>query len=376
MIASTARIYRSALRLLVPPLMLSIASFGQSTGSPKPIPDTVELVRIIHSDSDVDVLRTPCQRVRDLFDHSGVAHDVTGERPAVCDHVLDIVAGQAEPTPITATQPIRPAKVASDSRHRILVTEPTTRTVHILDFENRKYTRIDGAKNERMLFPYGVAVDADDNLYVTDLKRGIIVVFSADGKFKRNIGRYKDEGIFQSPNSIAIDRASGRIYVADTERHLVVILNRDGKDLGHIGKRGGGTGPEEFRFPTELALHGDELFVLDRKNERMQVFDLAGHYRREFKPGNLDASSVKGIAIDARGWIYALHDFDTIEVFDSKGQPQSRIGHFGTEPGEFSSSQGISIDSSDHLYITDTGNRRVQVFQINKPRVVRASTAP
>jgi DNA-binding beta-propeller fold protein YncE len=319
---------------------------------------------MFQSDSDVDILRTPCQHVRDLFDHSGEAHDFSGERAAVCDHVLDVIAGKAKTVPADAAVPIVAARVATDSHRRIVVTEPSTRTVHILDFANKKYKRIDGAKDNRMLFPYGVALDADDNIYITDLKLGMIVVYSADGKFKKYIGNFKGEGAFDRPTSIAIDQASGRIYLTDTPRHLLFIMDRDGKILAHIGKRGGGSSPSEFRLPTEIALHGKELFVLDSLNERIQVFDLEGHYEREFKPSGLNPRSAKGMAIDAQGLIYFLCDTDIVEVFNPAGERLFRFGSYGAAQGQFMRTQGIYIDFGDRVYVTDTGNRRVQIFQI------------
>ncbi len=341
-------------------------AYGQDSraagGTPVNVPNFVGQFR---SDSDVDVVRTPCQRLRDHFDHSGEAHDLEGERPAICDQILDIIAGKADPSLQDAKPPIHAARITTDSRRRIVVTEPDTRSVHILDFVNRKYTRIDGAKDDRMLSPYGVAADADDNLYVTDLKRGMIDVFSAQGKFKKYIGNYKGEGVFQLPNSIAIERASGRIYLTDTLRHLVFILDRNGKELSRIGKRGGGSGPSEFRLPTDLALHGQELFVLDKQNKRIEVFTLEGRYKREFQPDGFDAGSATGMAVDAQGLIYLLSDVGYVAVLNKQGEPLFRFGHYGAEPGELKESQAIYIDPADRIYVTDTGNRRVEIFQIN-----------
>lgn len=366
--ASIVRTLRSVWGFLILPGLLCVIAIGQSSSLPTSNGKTVEFLSMFRSDSDVEVVRTPCERVRDLFDHSGEAHDLTPERKAVCDQVLDVVAGKNDPLSTDATSAIEAAGVATDSNQRIVVTEPAKKTIHILDFAKRKYTRIDGAKDDRMLYPYAVAVDANDNVYVTDLKRGFILVYSAEGKFKRYIGNFKGEAGFEQPTSIAIDRATGRIYVTDTPRHLVFMLDRDGKSLGHIGKRGGGTGPGEFRFPTGIALRGDELFVLDSKNERIQVFDLRGHYKREIKPNSLGAGSAKGIAVDAEGLIYVLFDVDTVLVFNPQGERLFRFGNYGTEAGEFIDSKDIYIDSTDHIYVTDTGNNRVQIFQITNER--------
>lgn len=367
-ISPSARTQRSMLIALLLPVLLLSSALGQKSDVPSGA-DEPSFVREIRSDSDVDVVRTPCQKMRDAFDPSGKARDVAGERAAVCDKILDTIAGKADPLPSSAKQPLHAVRITTDSQGRILLTEPDAGSVHILDFANRKYTLIDGRKDGRMLSPYGVAADAEDNVYLTDSKRGMIEVFRANGKFKKYIGNFHGEGAFQLPNSIAIDRPSGRIYLSDTSRHLVLILNHDGKELARIGKRGGGSGPGEFRLPTEIALHGQELFVLDKQNRRIQVFTLDGRFKREIHPEGMDAEMVRGMAIDTHGWIYLLLDLGFINVIDQKGEILFKFGHQGTEPGEFNNSQSIYIDSADRLYVTDTGNMRVQLFQIpSSPR--------
>ncbi|HVJ04688.1 MAG TPA: 6-bladed beta-propeller [Candidatus Saccharimonadales bacterium] len=377
--APIARISRLVLIPLMLPLLLSAGALAQArrmvtTAEGK----TVDFVGEFRSDADLDASRTPCQHLRDFFDHTGKARDVAGERPAVCDlvvDVVDVIAGKADLLPQNAKRPIHVARIATDSLRRIVVTEPDTRSVHILDFVNRKYTRIDGVKDDRMLSPFGVAVDADDNLYVTDVKRGMIDVFSARGKFKKYIGNYKGEGVFQLPSSIAIDRASGRIYLSDTLRHLVFILDRNGKELFRIGKRGGGSGPSEFRFPADLALHGQELFVLDKQNKRIEVFSLEGRYKREFQPDGFDAGSAKGLAVDTQGLIYLLFDVGYVQAFAPHGEPLFRFSNYGVEPGELKDSQAIYIDSMDRIYVNDTGNLRVEIFQIMGSAHPGAATA-
>jgi DNA-binding beta-propeller fold protein YncE len=326
--------------------------------------DGITLLGIFSSPSDVKDTRTHCQRLRDFFDSSAKEHNLVGERPAVCDKVVNVVAGRGDAFLQELNTNVRAAKLAIDSRHRILVTEPSTRSVHIFDFLNRKYTKIDGAIDDRLHFPYGVAVDAKDNIYVTDLRRGTIAVFNSDGKFERDIGDYKGEQAFEQPNSIAIDSDSGKIYVADSKRHFVLVLDREGKKTVSIGKRGGGIGPAQFRLPTDLALHGQELFVLDKKNQRIQVFDLNGHFKREIKTEMLGTDAPRGMAIDSHGRIYVLLNVGMIQVLNPLGEPLFQFGNYGTGAAEFKDAAGISIDPSDRLYVSDTGNQRVQIFQV------------
>jgi DNA-binding beta-propeller fold protein YncE len=343
-------------------LALIATASGQSRSENKS--NGITFLGTFSSPSDVKDTRTHCQRLRDFFDSSAKAQDIVGERPAVCDKVVNVVAGRGDAFLQELNTNVRAANITTDSHRRIVVTEPSTRSVHIFDFLNRKYSRIDGAIDDRLHFPYSVAVDANDNIYVTDLRRGTIAVFNSDGKFEKDIGDYKGEQAFEQPNSIAIDSDSGRIYVADSKRHFVLILDRDGKKIASIGRRGGGSGPAQFRLPTDLALHADELFVLDKKNQRIQVFGLDGEFKREIKTETLGPDAPRGMAIDSHGRIYVLLNVGMIQVLNTLGEPLFQFGNYGIAAGEFKDAAGITIDPADHLYVSDTGNQRVQFFQI------------
>jgi len=125
--------------------------------------------------------------------------------------VVDVVAGPPEYHTL-----VRPYSVVTDSRGRIIVTDPDAFGIHIFDFAQQKYkfiSRHDKGKNS-LFAPQCVAVDAKDNIYVTDSESGKIFVFDANGKYDRMIGALKyGEGIFKRPTGIAIDSAAGRIYV-------------------------------------------------------------------------------------------------------------------------------------------------------------------
>ena len=187
--------------------------------------------------------------------------------------VLDIVAGAPD-----YHQMIRPYSVAADSRGRIIVTDPGIAGIHVFDFEKQKYKFLnrEGGKDP-LRSPQCVAVDAQDNIYVTDSETGKILVWDASLKYRRAIGSLRGgEGYFKRPTGIAVDSAAQRIYVSDTTRHKVIVLDMQGNVVQTIGRNGAAIG--EFNFPTELRLHGNELVVVDAMNFRVQVFDRSGQF--------------------------------------------------------------------------------------------------
>ena len=110
-----------------------------------------------------------------------------------------------------------------------------------------------------MVTPQCVAVDAKDNIYVTDSESGKIFVFDPSGKFQRTIGSLKGgEGFFKRPTGIAVDSDEQRIYITDTLRNQIFVT-------GHAGQRPEedredmATGEGEFNYPTELRLIGRQI---------------------------------------------------------------------------------------------------------------------
>src|SRR5579859_3673031 len=116
--------------------------------------------------------------------------------------VLDTVAG-----PPTMHTMLRPYSVVTDSKGRVIVTDPGQSGVHVFDLARQKYRFISrDADKDPLVSPQCVAVDADDNIYVTDSETGKVFVFSPEGKFRRAIGSLKGgEGFFKRPTGIAVD---------------------------------------------------------------------------------------------------------------------------------------------------------------------------
>jgi DNA-binding beta-propeller fold protein YncE len=266
---------------------------------------------------------------------------------------------------------IRPYGVTTDSRGRIIVADPGAMAVHIFDFEKKKYHRLAGGKGRDLSSPIGVAVDAKDNIYVTDSLSGRIFVFSPDGKFRRFIGLVKnEEGIFKRPTGIAIDKAQGELFVSDTLRDKIFVMDLEGRVLRLLGGRG--NGPGEFNFPTELVLHGNDFLVLDSMNFRVQILDRQGRFQTQFgKVGN-DIGELyrpKGMSVDSEGNIYLVDAFmEAVQVFGRDGTLLYTFGRTGGGPGELQLPAGLWIDQNDRVYVADSYNERVQVFQFTSAK--------
>jgi DNA-binding beta-propeller fold protein YncE len=276
--------------------------------------------------------------------------------------LLDAVVGGPELHDLIA-----PYSVVTDSRGRIIVTDPGASGIDVFDFARHKFKFISRRRERNgMVSPQCVAVDRADNIYVTDSYSGKIFVFGANGKFRRVIGSLKGgEGYFKRPTGIAVDSQAQRIYVTDTLRQRIYVMDMEGRILREIGHRG--TGPGEFNYPTELRLQGRNLIVVDAMNFRVQVLDRSGKFEYAVGSKGDRAGQLfrpKGIGMDSEGHLYVAEGLsDMVQVFNRKGQLLYYFGHPGTGFGEFQLPAGLFIDSEDYVYVVDSYNRRVQVFQ-------------
>ena len=265
-----------------------------------------------------------------------------------------------------------PHRIATDSRRRLVISDPDANAVHVLDPSGRASFRIVTGEGRRLQQPAGVAVDGDDNIYVADSARGMIVVFDRSGNFMRYIGQYRGENEYESPQGIAIDRKTGRIYLADSPRNMIFMLDLNGKVLKKLGKGHDGAGVGEFDDPTDIVFKHNQLYVLDGSGTRVQVMDAECNPQGRFnlpRPVRPKTNREDRLEADQQGNIYvsSFHG-SVIQVYSQEGYPLASFGQFGQRAGEFSEPGGLWIDSSNRLYVADSGNGRVQLFQLKSQR--------
>jgi DNA-binding beta-propeller fold protein YncE len=262
-----------------------------------------------------------------------------------------------------------PTHVATDSRQRLIVSDPLGDAVHVLDPAGKTSFRIVTGKGYRLHQPAGVAVDASDNIYVADSERGMVAVFDRSGNFQRYIGNFKGENEYQSPDGIAIDRKAGRLYLVDSPRSLVFVLDLSGNVLHRLGRYHDGTGEGKFDDPIDVAFDHNHVYVLDNSGTRVQILDSKGAFLSSFNlPLGFGPQVARdnGLCVDQQGYIYvSLASLATIRVYSHDGRPLASFGQIGKRAGEFAKPEGLWIDSSNRIYVADSGNGRIQLFQLD-----------
>jgi sugar lactone lactonase YvrE len=263
-----------------------------------------------------------------------------------------------------------PQHVTTDSRQRLVVSDPGATAVHVLDPRGKTSFRVMTGKGRRIRVPGGVAVDSAGNIYVADPDRGMVAVLDGHGSFVRYIGSYHGEPQYARPTGIAIDRLRQRLFLVDTPRNMIFELTLDGKEIRKAGKGRDSTGTTEFDFPTDIAYSKDRVFVLDRWGSRVQVFDVNLNPVAKFdlkRAADPKQYRDNGLSVDQSGNVYvSSFGTSTVQVYSPDGKLRAVFGRSGAKTGEFSAPGGLWIDATDTLYVADAGNGRIQLFQIGK----------
>jgi DNA-binding beta-propeller fold protein YncE len=258
-----------------------------------------------------------------------------------------------------------PHQLTTDSMLRVIISDPDLRAVHVFDPKGKTTFSILGDQGRRLHLPAGVAVDAEDNIYIADSERGMVLVYNQYGQFVRYIGLFHGENMYERPTGIAIDRKARRLYLADTPRNLVFILDLDGKVLKRLGKDRHGNGRGEFASPTQIIVSDHGVVVLDAERSRIQILDFDGNSIGRYRiPTAVDRDN--GLAVDNDGNIYISYAASSaISIYKRDGTSIGSFGRSGSRIGEFRAPRGLWVDASNRVYVAGAGNARVQVFQMS-----------
>jgi sugar lactone lactonase YvrE len=218
---------------------------------------------------------------------------------------------------------------------------------------------------------HGLRIDRQGNLWATDVGGHIVVKMTRDGKTLLTIGTKGEAGDWNEatgshklnqPNDIAI-ADNGDIFVAQGHTPgpmgdpRVLKFDKDGKFIKSWG--GKGSGPGQFQVAHGVAIDPKGLlWVADRENQRIQVFDQNGTFVRETKYKGLPCSFDIG-----RQFVYMVNGFaGQVLRLDLNGKVLAAMGKPGKGPGEFGEAHMIAVNAKDEIYVADSVNAALVKF--------------
>ncbi|MEP6749138.1 MAG: peptidyl-alpha-hydroxyglycine alpha-amidating lyase family protein, partial [Bacteroidota bacterium] len=214
----------------------------------------------------------------------------------------------------------------------------------ILEVDNKTGELINSWGAHFFIMPHGLTVDMNNNIWVTDAGLHQVFKFSHAGKLLMELGTAgvagDDSVHFNQPTDVAIAK-DGSVYVSDGYGNSrVVKFSPEGKYVLQWGKKG--NGPGEFNIPHAIDLDDNGgVYVADRQNQRIQVFDSSGHFLKELTNksfGNLcsivfDKKEKHVIAVDDLTSFEVKHTGSDVIVFDSTETSFKRFGRSGGYDG-------------------------------------------
>ncbi|HVS87735.1 MAG TPA: peptidyl-alpha-hydroxyglycine alpha-amidating lyase family protein [Candidatus Acidoferrum sp.] len=255
---------------------------------------------------------------------------------------------------------------AADKSHPI--PSPT-----VLCFDGATGKLLSSWGENRFLEPHGLRIDRSDNVWVTDRGLHQVFKFSQDGKLLMTLGTERVPGLdgthFNRPTDVAF-AADGSIYVSDGYGNSrVAKFSAEGKfllDWGHKGQ-----GPGEFDLPHSVAVDTQgRVYVADRMNVRIQIFDANGKFLNMWKSDELGRPW--GLAIGPDGLLYMVDGGDLkpgppdrgrILKMDLNGKILAKWSRFGNYDGQIYWGHDIALGKDGAVYVGDVHHgMRVQKF--------------
>jgi sugar lactone lactonase YvrE len=203
-------------------------------------------------------------------------------------------------------------------------------------------------------------------LFLTQIKPvdvGVLRVINPEGAPNYSLSLTGDFSIpMDKPMDITAN--SSFIYVSDTNNKRIMAFDVGGNFLFSFGEDG--TGKGQFKFPYGISLdENGRVYVADLYNGNISIFDEKGKFIEYFAPQASKNKKVSAPAalriIDNKVYVTDIKASKAY-VFDLNGKLLLEIGKPGINDGEFSAPNGITADDEGNIYVVDTGNQRVQIF--------------
>jgi hypothetical protein len=277
----------------------------------------------------------------------------------------------------------------------------------LLEFDaNGKFVREIGHNLYAWSYAHSVKIDPHDNIWVADKGSDVVVKFNPEGRVAMVFGRKQEasdeetgplkhvhpplppeDGLFRQVTDVAWD-AAGNTYISDGYiNSRIAKVDKDGNWLKSWGEPG--NKPGQFDTPHSIAVDAQgNVYVADRGNHRIQVFDGDGKFLRQIVidvPAPPDArpaigpksANPSGARMPGSPWAICITPPPNQVLYSSDafpgriyklgldGQVLGMFGKTGKQLGQFGWIHEIACPSENELYVAELLNWRVQKLVLN-----------
>ena len=223
-------------------------------------------------------------------------------------------------------------------------------TVEVVQLEGRtpviymEVAATPGAGDGEFAGASGIAFDADDNLYVVDIKNHRVQLFTKDGQFISNWGSQGSaQGELETPWGICVDN-NGDVYVADWGNNRVQKFSPDGKFLVQFGSADAKAG--DLDHPSGVAVDSEgDVYITDWANHRVQVYGPDGKF----------VTTLVGDAQTPSPWTQTYIDANP-DIIKARRRADM-------EPEwRFRRPVAVNVDANDRIFVLEAARHRLQIY--------------
>ncbi|MDM5317350.1 peptidyl-alpha-hydroxyglycine alpha-amidating lyase family protein [Fictibacillus sp. b24] len=268
------------------------------------------------------------------------------------------------------------------------IAEPT---IVVLDGKTKKVKNTWG--EHLFKSPHGIDIDNKNQIWVTDISLNKVFKFSPEGQLLQTFGddysfglewslrirnkmphfpTFINDNTFARPTDVTVLN-DGSFVVSDGYRnHRIVKFDSNGKLEWQVNKLGDKLG--EFNLPHGISSDDEgNIYVADRNNARIQVFDSQGNAIDEWdnvaigRPFGVEVGKDKKIyVVDGGNYLNGSRDNLTsqIIILNKNGDVIERFGSWGKEEGQLKIPHDIAVDEKGNMYVAELKNKRLQEFRL------------
>jgi DNA-binding beta-propeller fold protein YncE len=249
-----------------------------------------------------------------------------------------------------------------------------------------KFVRTLGEGSPIFHAAHSVRFDSEDSMWIVDSANNLVVKLNAKGHIVQGLGRRREPWVWEThgieraipgpssfyhPTDTAVG-PDGSTYVTDGYGNSrVAKFSREGNLVKHWGERGGG--PGDFNTPHSIVIdHQGRLYVGDRANSRIQVFDGEGNFQEQWRlseiaGGETSRSSEPWSLCITPGPNQVIFAGSVGRVFkiDLEGNVLGTLGKLGRLPGWFDSIHALACPDESTLYLAQEFSYRFDKIELN-----------